>query len=175
MENTDAAPDLSEEPLHLRGLVEGGAPADPDGATMVIRRSALEESRRESPILVSPGEALGADELLGAVAYCYAKGVHGSEEIHLRMAEDPEFRDAIGHNIPDAPAIMRFRKLNAGAIQRVLEEFYAGLVRRTGAGSPDAAGIAEDRENLENTAHFVRRLASDQIELAKLSDRMSGD
>ncbi len=180
--------------LHLGRFAHGapesaGAGFEDGTETALIRKAASEAvSTHAKPVVVPKTAApLSPDELLGAVAYCYVKGVFSSADIERKMLLDPEFRKALDGVVPDPETIRRFRRLNREAIQAVLEKFYAGLhsapaavsgcltacrpesVRAPWTGS-DRAG--HGRAGGENTEMFVKREALEQLELATFVDRM---
>src|SRR5690349_18813878 len=119
--------------LHLKPFAHGKAPAtspsSSESITEVIRKAAAEVVLGTSKPVVVPKTAgpLSPDELLGAVAYCYVKGVFSSADIERKMLRDAEFRDALDGVVPDPATIRRFRRLNREAIQIVLERFYSRL------------------------------------------------
>ncbi len=197
-EEVDAEPVV----LHL-GRFAHGAPQSAgagfsDGTeTALIRKAAAEAvATHLKPVVVPKAAApLSPDEMLGAVAYCYVKGVFSSADIERKMLRDPEFRAALDGTVPDPETIRRFRRLNREAIQTVLEKFYASLRSpaagvserltwsRHDAGTVQApalrtslatgVGGGPTRAPGENTATFVKREAIEQLELATFVDRMS--
>src|SRR4030095_12618319 len=116
--------------LHLKPFAHGAAlpPGGASGqsATELIRHAAAETVAETAKPVVVPKTAapLSPDELLGAVAYCYVKGVYSSADIERKMLRDAEFRNALDGMVPDPATIRRFRRLNREAIQIVLEKFY---------------------------------------------------
>ena len=176
--------------LHLGKFAPGqqtsapGPEAD-EGATMFIKRAAAETVQQSAQPVVTPKSAgaLPAQEMLGAVAYCYAKGVYGSEEIERKMLQDPQLRAATGAELPDAHAIRRFRRLNRQALQSTLEKFYRRLRSRItgvlpGAAPPEpspppaAAAVPADAGN---TTIVAKREASARIQEAIILDSASSD
>ena len=171
--------------LHLRPFAHGAAlppgGGSLDGATEVIRRAAAETVAETSKPVVVPKSAapLSPDELLGAVAYCYVKGVFSSADIERKMLRDAEFRDALDGLVPDPATIRRFRRLNREAIQVVLEKFY-GRLRQQQKGICEAFPAADSDPALrgqprpdENTAVFVKREALERLDKATFIDGMS--
>jgi len=121
--------------------------------------------------------------LLGAVAYCYVKGVFSSADIERKMLRDPEFREALDGVVPDPSTIRKFRRMNREAIQVVLEKFYAHLRRQQkiirevmpGAQPPEPSPRPPEAQPRpgENTAVFVKREARDRLDKATFIDGMS--
>jgi len=125
---------------------------------------------------------MSPDEMLGAVAYCYVKGVFSSADIERKMLRDAEFRDAHDGMVPDPATIRKFRRMNREAIQVLLEKFYGRLrqqqkhVREMSLEShsaPGAPALDARRQSGENTAVFVKREASDRLDKATFIDGMS--
>jgi|GEM_PF-1944359 hypothetical protein len=163
-------------------------PADPSGEsqTLFFRRVAS-EAAESGPGVVAPkaGNAIPAKELLGAVAYCYAKGVYSSSEIEDRMLRDPQLRAATHDEIPNAQAIRRFRRSNREAIQQTLEKWYRRLRKSKpttavmpGAQPPEPSPLPQAPAAApasENTSIFVKREASERLDKAAFIDNMETD
>lgn len=183
MANEHNAPD-GETTLHLGKFAPGQQP-NPDetstGVTMMIQRAAA-QTMEQGARPVAPREAgeLPPDKMLGAVSYCYAKGVYTSEEIEQKMLKDKELREAVHGNVPDARAIRRFRQLNRGAIQATLEKAFGFLRRRqkheakaapegriSSSPSPDLVG--------DSTILVARQQAQQRLNDAAFIDNMSKD
>jgi hypothetical protein len=173
--------------LHFNKFTAGHeeTPAE-EGATMFIKRAAAETVQQSvAPVVVPKAAApLHAEEMLGAIAYCYAKGVYSSSDIERKMLQDSEFREALGGVVPDPGTIRRFRRLNRQAIQTVLEQFYRRLRQRKpptealpGATPPEPSPLpsAPEPQPGDNTAFFVRREATDRLDKATFIDGMSSD
>lgn len=168
--------------LHLNRFAHGSAPVGATGAagdeTELVRKVAAEAVAGSVKPVVVPRTAgpLSADEMLGAVAYCYIKGVFSSADIERKMLRDVEFREALDGVVPDPATIRRFRRLNRDTIQVVLESFYAHL-RRQGRLVRDVrapgAGPALPGRGEENTATFVKREAIERLDQATFVDGMS--
>src|SRR5262245_31466234 len=103
-----------------------------EGMTVIIKRSATKAAHEATRPVVIPkdGGALPPTEMLGAVSYCYAKGIYQSEEIERKMNKDAKLKEATGGEMPDAKAIRRFRKLNRAAIQKTLEKAFQARRRK---------------------------------------------
>lgn len=192
-DETDAEPVVLHLGRFAHGAPESAGAGFADGTeTALIRKAAAEAVATHLKPVVVPKTAapLSPDELLGAVAYCYVKGVFSSADIERKMLRDPEFREALDGVVPDPETIRRFRRLNREAIQTVLEKFYALRLHATAVGerltscrseavSVPAArlvtsvGLGPTRAAGENTAMFVKREAIEQLELATFVDRMS--
>jgi hypothetical protein len=168
--------------LHLNKFAPGAAPKEPSsdtGVTVMIKRAAHETMEQGgAPIVPKESGALPGEQMLGAVSYCYAKGVYESEEIERKMMRDATLREAVHGEIPNAIAIRKFRRLNRGAIQQTLEKAF-GLLRKKAKPSalpplpgqpvtttpPSALG--------DSTVAFVRREAEDRVQEAAFIDNMS--
>jgi hypothetical protein len=170
--------------LHLGKFAAGAEPpsaASDIGATVMIQRAASETVEQTGePILPNDAGALQPEQMLGAVSYCYAKGVYTSEEIERKMLRDPQLRESVHGEMPDAKAIRRFRRLNRGAIQRTLEKAFLFLRKKPAqpvvellpgqpAGTPVAPGPGE------STVNFVRHEAEQKLDEAAFIDNMSKD
>ena len=164
-------------------------PSEPseEGQTLFFLRAASETAQPGGPGVVAPkaGNAIPAKELLGAVAYCYAKGVYSSSEIEDRMLRDPQLRKATQDEIPNAQASRRFRRLNREAIQQTLEKWYRRLRKAKpttnvmpGAQPPEPAPPPPGpvvAPASENTSMFVKREAIERLDKAAFIDNMEAD
>jgi hypothetical protein len=166
--------------IHLHRFVNGTAvgqdrpQAEAESPTELIRQAAVRVVAESDPKVIVPQRAapLTADELLGAVTYCYVKGLFSSADIEEGMRRDPEFRAALNGVVPDPATIRKFRRLNRAAIQFVLEKYYAYLRRQQKlAGTGAIPGPTPTGE--ENTAVFVKREASACLDKATFVDGMS--
>lgn len=179
--NDEAKPSESEgSSLHLGKFApsQPPPPTDPadEGQTVFFRRTAAEVTQQGAQPVVAPkqGNAIPPKEMLGAVAYCYAKGVYSSAEIEGRMLRDPALREATHDEIPDANTIRRFRRLNRDAILRTLEKWYRKLRKaRPSAAPPPAPARREFNE--EPTTIVARREATDRLDKAAFIDNMEKD
>ncbi|HTD65981.1 MAG TPA: transposase [Candidatus Limnocylindria bacterium] len=152
------------------------------GLTVVIKRASAEAAEQSStPILVpKEGGALPPKEMLGAVSYCYAKGVYESEEIERKMMHDPTLRESVHGEVPDANAIRRFRRLNRTAIQQTLEKAF-GFIRRKQKADllkplPGQPTIPPAQATLDDsTVFYVKREAEERVQQAAFIDNMSKD
>ncbi len=169
--------------LHL-GKFSPGAKPNPTidettGLTMMIKRAAAESVQQgATPVLPKDGGALPAGEMLGAVSYCYAKGVYTSEEIEQKMLKDKELRDGVHGDIPDAKSIRRFRRLNHGAIQTTLEKAFGFLRRKEKAeiqqplpGQPAHPQPAQSPG--DSTVLLAHKQAEQRLDEAAFIDNMS--
>lgn len=184
MSNKQHDPEASTV-LHLnqfaRGTGETPAPGPDPGATVMVRMAAAETVEKSgAPIVPKDGGALTGKEMLGAVSYCYAKGVYESEEIERKMLKDPALRDSVHGDVPDAKAIRRFRTLNRGAIQTTLEKAFGFLRRKEKAelmkplpGQPAAAPVTDPAG--ESTVLYAKHQAEDRVQQAAFVDNMSKD
>ena len=166
-------------PLHMGKFAptKPGTPAAPteEGPTLVIRRAA-EKTAEESaqPVVAPKGSALPPKNLLGAVSYCYSKGVYRSEDIEHSMLKDPELRASIGNEVPDAHAIRRFRRYNREAILTTLGKFFRWRRAQAIVAAEKETGVAAPAAS-ENTQFFVKTEAKDTVEKAAWVDNMSKD
>jgi hypothetical protein len=148
-------------------------PEPETGLTAVVKVAAEELVKKSGPpVIPREGGELPPKEMLGAVSYCYAKGVYTSEEIERKMLRDPQLRESVRGNVPSANAIRRFRALNRGAIQQTLEKVFGTLWRKrkpTAEARPEGPVPRSD----ENTVAFGRREAADRLEQAAFVDNMS--
>ena len=89
--------------LHLGKFAPGSVPGadDQTGSATISVKSAASETLKQGGHVAMPKDAgeLSPQEMLGAVSYCYAKGVYSSEEIETRMLRDPKLREAV-HGAP---------------------------------------------------------------------------
>ena len=164
-----------------------------ESGTSFIKRAADETVQQAKKRVVVPSSAgsLAAEEMLGAVAYCYAKGVYSSSDIERKMMQDPEFRKALGGVVPDPQGIRRFRRLNRPAIQEVLEKFYRRRRKQmppkpavSGAqppdlpaaspGEPGHAALAGSNPGID-TALVAKREATERLDKATFTDCISED
>jgi hypothetical protein len=170
--------------LHLNKFAPGAdakpqPPADP-GITVMIKRASAEAAEESSAPVVVPreGGALPPKEMLGAVSYCYAKGVYESEEIERKMMRDPTLRESVHGEVPDAKAIRKFRRLNKSAIQQTLEKAFGFLRKKEKAelmkplpGQPPVPPIQTTLG--DSTVAFVRKEAQERVQQASFIDNMS--
>lgn len=197
MEHPDQKPGPVDDTtvLHLNQFAPGqgdtsagGKPNFEDSATLFIKKAAAETVEQSAQPVIAPrtNNALPAKEMLGAVAYCYAKGVYTSEEIESKMLRDPELRAATGGQIPNAHSIRRFRKFNREAIQATLEKWYRKVRKQKapaptevmpGAQPPEPSPLAQGpaQPGGEHTTAFARREASERLNKAAFIDNMSKD
>lgn len=182
--------------LHLNKFAPDQSPMPPqadDGPTVFIRRAAVETVDQSSAPVTAPfvGNKLPAREMLGAIVYCYAKGIFSSQEIEERMMRDAELRKSLSGEVPDSNAIRRFRRMNRQAIHATLEKYYRHERRRQkaaaaeamnqvmpGAQPPEKSPLQAAKSFAsptpgEDTAIFVRREATDQLDKATFVDGMS--
>ena len=176
--------DASDSTILLLDKFAPGAEARPAsesdaGLTVMVRRAAAQTVEQSgTPIVPKDGGALPGKDMLGAVSYCYAKGVYESEEIERKMTRDPALREAVHGEVPDARSIRKFRRLNKGAIQQTLEKAF-GLLRRKqkadlmkplpGQPAVPAAQVALG----ESTMCYVRHQAEERVQQASFIDNMS--
>jgi len=169
--------------LNLKQFAPGAASADVPaaevGMTVMMKVAAAETVEKSgTPVVPQNAGALPGKEMLGAVSYCYAKGVYESEEIERKMMHDPALREAVHGDVPDAKAIRRFRALNRGAIQTTLERAFGFLRRKEKAelmkplpGQP-ATPLPSGAPG-ESTVMYARNQAADRVQEATFVDNMS--
>lgn len=153
------------------------APSDTDtGVTVSIKRAAAQTVQQGGqPVVPKDGGAMPGEGMLGAVSYCYAKGVYTSEEIEHKMMRDPQLRESVQGDVPNAKAIRRFRQLNRGAIQETLEKAF-GFMRRKKAPTPlpgQPAHPPGEQTPGDSTIVFSKREAEDRLQQAAFIDNMS--
>jgi len=194
-----AEPPKSQRPeeettvLHLNKFAPGRSDSPPgskpevdDTATIFIKKAAQEAAAQSAQPVISPqiGNAIPAKEMLGAVAYCYAKGVFTSEEIERQMLKDTELREATHGDIPNANSIRRFRKLNRVAIQATLEKWYRKVRKQKtltevmpGAQPPEPTPLRalQGIDSSEHTTMYAKREAAERLNKAAFIDNMSKD
>ena len=170
--------------LHLNKFAPGAAPKEPasdTGVTVMIKRAAHETVEQgAAPVVPKESGSLPPEQMLGAVSYCYAKGVYESEEIERKMMRDTTLRESVHGDVPDARAIRKFRRLNRGAIQKTLEKAF-GLLRKKEKrpaipplpGQPGSSPSASELG--DSTVTFVRHEAEDRVQQAAFIDNMSKD
>ena len=152
-----------------------GVPEPETGLTAVVRVAAQECVQKSgAPTIPREGGELPPKEMLGAVSYCYAKGVYTSEEIERKMLRDPQLRESVHGNVPSANAIRRFRALNRGAIQQTLEKVFRVLWKKRPP-APEPKRSDPVVEPGENTVSFGRREAAERLDQAAFIDNMSKD
>ena len=171
--------------LNLRRFASQLARVTPAGdatsLTDSIQRGARAAASARSKIIAPAGTELPPTQLLGAVSYCYAKGVYDSAEIEAKLLESPEMRSATHDHIPDASLIRRFRRLNREAIHATLEEAFLFLRRKAKAAAnvPLPGQPLTHRTggsfNPETTITFVRQEADRTLNDAAFVDNMSKD
>jgi hypothetical protein len=169
--------------LNLHRFASGRAPeraaSEESSRTASIRCGARAAADAGARIIAPRGSELPATELLGAVSYCYAKGVYDSTEIEDKMRRSPELRAATHDNVPGASLIRRFRPLNREAIHATLEEAFRFFRRKAKAsaraplpGQPPSATRSGSFDP-ETTVTFVRKEAERTLNDAAFVDDMS--
>jgi hypothetical protein len=169
--------------LHLGKFAPGAEastlPSSESTPTVIIKRAAAETVKQGGePVLPKDGGALPPEQMLGAVSYCYAKGVFTSEDIERKMLRDPQLRESIHGEVPDASAIRRFRRLNRDAIRRTLEKAFL-IFRRKEPRPPiePLPGQPVPPSGMpvagESTVAFVRHEAEKKVDEAAFIDNMS--
>jgi hypothetical protein len=170
--------------LNLGKFAPGAGPTmhpnNEPSPTVVIKHAAAEVAKQSgSPIVPKDGGALPAPEMLGAVSYCYAKGVYTSEDIERKMRRDPKLRAAVGGDVPDANAIRRFRRLNRDAIRSTLEKAFLFFRKKRPAPEPLPGQPANPQPSEinagESTINMARHDAQNKIDEAAFIDNMSKD
>jgi hypothetical protein len=168
--------------LNLQQFVPGNTgktPDGPDGLTASIQRGAKAVADAGARITVPAGTEFSPVQLLGALSYCYAKGVYQSDEIESRMWRSESLRVATHNTIPGSSLLRRFRRLNREAIRTTLEEAFRFLRRKAKAdaraplpGQPAVNGHGS-LFNPETTVTFVRKEAERALNDAAFVDNMS--
>jgi hypothetical protein len=146
-----------------------------ESPTLIIREAAKRAAEQSAQPVVAPKDgALPPKEMLGAVSYCYAKGVYRSEDIERKMRQDPELGKAAGGELPDAHAIRRFRRHNREAILATLGKFFRWR-RAQRVTDPNASPVQPAPAPPENTQFFVKTEAADALDKAAWVDNMAKD
>ena len=170
--------------LHLGKFSPGAQPTpaadETTGLTMMIKRAAAESVEQgAAPVVPKDGGALPGSEMLGAVSYCYAKGVYTSEEIERKMHKDKELRDAVHGDVPDAKSIRRFRRLNHNAIQATLEKAFGFLRKKEKKeleqplpGQPPNPQVPSNGPG-DSTVMLLHKKAEQRLDEAAFIDNMS--
>ena len=166
------------------------APAEEESITLIVERAAADVAKKNtvSPPSSAPGAPAAPTppkEMLGAVAYSYAKGVYRSEDIARKMENDPGYSAAAGERLPDAQAIRRFRRLNRSAIMETLAQVFrrkrkkesAETLAQTMPGAEPAATNPSNKADNEpgETTILSRRDAENKLNNAAWIDNMSKD
>jgi hypothetical protein len=155
--------------------------SDESSLTASIQRGAKAATDAGAQIIAPAGSELPPTQFLGAISYCYAKGVYDSAEIEHEMLRNPELRAATHGNVPGASLIRRFRRLNREAIRATLEEAFRFLRRKAKAtacvplpGQPPSGGNSGSGSfNAEATVAMVRKKAERTLNDAAFVDNMS--
>ena len=166
--------------LHLGKFAPNAQPADPadTGATLIIKRAAAETVEQSGQPVAPKEGALPPKEMLGAVSYCYAKGVYTSDEIESKMLRDRQLRESVHGEVPDAQAIRDFRRSNREAIKKTLEKAFRFLRKKEKPelkplpGQPPTSTKPPEGES---TVTFARREAEKRLDEAAFVDNMSKD
>ena len=171
--------------LNLHRFAPGHAPETPageeSGLTASIQRGAKAATDAGAQIIAPAGSELPPTQLLGAVSYCYAKGVYDSTDIEHEMLRSPELRAATHDNVPSASLIRRFRRLNREAIRATLEAAFRFLSRKAKATalapSPDqptnSGSSGGGSFDSDATVALVRKKAERTLNDAAFVDNMS--
>ena len=174
--------------LNLAQFAPGRKPAESppseEGMTMIVERAAAEVAQKNAS--GGAGGPAPAKEMLGAVAYSYAKGVYRSEDIARKMETNPEYSEAAGDRLPDANAIRRFRRLNRDFIMETLSRVFrrqrkkatAETLKQTLPGaepSTTLAGSGKPDGEPGETTMLSRKEAEDKLNKAAFIDNMSKD
>lgn len=163
---------------------DSASAASPEGSVTAFIAKAAAETVKESPTPVVVPKSAGPvppESMLGVVSYCYAKGVYSSNDIGLKLNQDPAFRASCQNEVPRPEDIRRFRRLNREAIQKTLEKalrFARAKVAEAWSPSNPFRGESPAPTALvtgrpEETQSFDRREASERIDKATFIDGMS--
>src|SRR5687768_9579570 len=99
--NQNSKSEADKPQLNLHNLVSrSDPPSTTEPATMMtasVKKAVAEEVKQSGqPLVPHGGEKIGAEGMLSAVSYCYAKGVYESKEIEKTMLNDPRLRAKLG-------------------------------------------------------------------------------
>lgn len=172
------APSDKSTSLHLGKFAPGSTRDETtvESPTIAVKLAAKEAVNQGKDVAMpkNSGE-LPPEAMLGAVSYCYAKGVYSSEEIEDRMLRDPKFREAMHGEVPRAEAIRRFRVLNGDAIRATLEKAFRFMRKRPRKNPSPSAPPSQpaDRTPTDATIVVVRREANERLQEAVFVDNMS--
>lgn len=158
--------------LHLGQFLSDLAnkPEPEESPTMVIRKAAEQAAAQSAHPLGAPQKSrLSPERMVGVLAYAYAKGVYRSEDIERKMRQDPQVQAALGSEVPTAPTIRQFRRLNRQAILTTLGKFFRWRRRRTPSPSPTSGPAPAE----PNTQYYVKGEAEDVLNRAAWVDNMS--
>jgi hypothetical protein len=130
----------------------------PEGATMIIKRAAVETAAQARPAgdPIDPETGLPLSVMLGLITYCYARGVFRSDDIALKLRQEAALKAVFGNKLPDGPTIRRFRRRYSDEIEDTLETLYREL---------------PGQEDADTTT--VKRQAAERIHDAAWRDRTS--
>ena len=149
------------------------------GLTVSVKRAASDMVQQGgTPILPPESGEMPAKAFLGAVSYCYAKGVYTSEEIEEKMRQDTKLNLAVHGEVPSAKAIRRFRRLNRSAIEQTLTKafgYFSKKSSRTLAPSETSPRMSASLPAQSDTTSVARHQAEDRVQEAAFIDNMSKD
>lgn len=188
--NAPRPPEEQTVALHINKFVPRPAGENPsavrpeDSPTLIIKKSAAQVVAQSPQPVVVPkgaGNALPPQEMLGAVSYAYAKGVYRSEDLERKLLQDPEMRAALGDEVPDAPTIRRFRRLNRQAILATLENFFRWKHKKAKASPGDSGSLAPvpkpaaQEPPSPSTMFLSKKEAEQRLDEAIITDNMSDE
>ena len=172
------APSDKSTSLHLGKFAPGSTRDETTTSPTIAVKLAAKETLDQGKDVAMPKNSgeVSPEAMLGAVSYCYAKGVYSSEEIEERMLRDQKFRESMHGEVPRAEAIRRFRVLNPEAIRATLEKAFRFMRRRPGKNPQPSAPPANQPANkpaTDATIVVVRREANERLQEAGFVDNMS--
>lgn len=106
---------------------------------------------------------LPVKDMLGAITYCYVRGVFSSKEIAEKLRAEPELRKRFGRDLPDEAGVKAFRRRYAAEIEDLLETVYRAFP--SAEATPSAPSAASETE-------VVHRQAVERLHDAAWEDNM---
>jgi hypothetical protein len=145
---------------HLGSFAQTDGPAAPAdesicGDVLAAARGQLQ--RLAGGAKVSLEKSIRIEAMLGAISYCYIKGVFESDEIERRLWQDRAFLATFGNELPTALKIRNFRRDHRPAILAIIENAVSRFQeRRSGGDSTNASETAHIKaEQLLNMANWM--------------------
>lgn len=139
-----------------------------DAALIKLVLEAVHEFDLAMPArITAKNRAFGPEQTATLLAFCYARGIYGSEEIEGRLSSDPGISYICAGLKPDAYQLRRFRRDNALLLLGIFTRLLEMISQPTGVARP--AGLPDHRR-----AAF-RRLASSLLHDAIQADSMARD
>jgi len=132
-----------------------------ESALVTLALDAAQAVVEQRPWLRGPGEApSGPQRLLALLAYCYAAGIHASQDVERACRNDPAVRSICANALPDWSAVWLFRNANRPWIEECLARVYGAACGAAPAElSREPAPVHQFRRNVAPDIHgFARRM-----------------